>query len=86
MHVRMYVCLCGRIVHTGIDVRVSPDRCHAFRWVHVYLSPSVHVNLYVYGDPSIVRCSPSERHRDARAGVRSRRVRAWARPRGLHLP
>jgi hypothetical protein len=32
-----------------------PKRRHVYRWVHVYLSPSIHPNIYVYGHPSIFR-------------------------------
>ncbi len=49
----MYVGMYGHIAHTGIDECVYKDRCHAYRWVHVYLAPSVQLNIYVHGHPSI---------------------------------
>jgi hypothetical protein len=51
----MYVGMYGDIVHVAIDICVYPNRRHAYRWVHVYLSPSIHPNIYVYGHPSIFR-------------------------------
>jgi hypothetical protein len=42
-------------VHTGIDMCVYPDRCHAYRWVHVYQSPSVPLNMLMYGHLPISR-------------------------------
>ena len=47
--------MCGHVVHTGIDMCVYWDRCHAHRRVHVCLSPSVQLNIYVHGHPSIFR-------------------------------
>jgi hypothetical protein len=70
-------------VHTGIDVCVYPDRCHAYRWVHVNVVPSIHLDIYVRMDVYLyLDTSTSERHRGARVGVRAR---ARARLRGLHL-
>jgi hypothetical protein len=83
MHVRMYVGMCGRVVHTGIDMCVYSDRCHAHRWVHVHLSPSVRLYLYMCMDIRLyLDTCTLERRRGARVGVRLWRVR----PRGLHLP
>ena len=55
LYVRTTACMCGHVVHTGIDMCVYSDRCRAHRCVHVYLSPSVQLNIYVHGHPSIFR-------------------------------
>jgi hypothetical protein len=55
LYVRTTACMCGHVVHTGIDMCVYSDRCHAHRCVHVYLSPSIQLNIYVHGHPSIFR-------------------------------
>ncbi len=41
----MYVGTYGHVAHTGVDACVCPGRCHAHRWVHVCLSPSVQRNI-----------------------------------------
>ena len=75
--------MCGHIVHTGIDMCVYWDRCHAHRWVHVY-SIATHSSKYMMCmdiHPYLDTCT-SERRRGARVGVRLFvRVRARVRPR-----
>ncbi len=41
----MYVGMYGHVVHTGIAMCVYLGRCHVYRWMHVYLSPSVQLNI-----------------------------------------
>jgi hypothetical protein len=81
----MYVCLNGHVVHTGVDMCVYPDRCHAWIQSPIHSSKCIYIcvcmDIHLYLDA----CT-SERHRDARVGVRLRRVRARVRPRGSHLP
>jgi hypothetical protein len=86
VYVRMYVGMHGHIVHTGIDMCLYPGRCHACTWIR---SPSIHLQISIYivcmDIHLYLDTCTSERHRGARSGVRFRRVRARARPRGLHL-
>ncbi len=45
LHVGMYVGVYGHVAHTGVDACVYWDRFRAYRWVHVYLSPSDQLNI-----------------------------------------
>jgi hypothetical protein len=47
VHICMHACTwaCTDTSRTGIDMCVYPGRCHAHRWVHVCLSPSVQLNI-----------------------------------------
>jgi hypothetical protein len=44
-----YACMwvCTDTLRTQVSMRTyaCPGRCHAHRWVHVYLSPSIHLNI-----------------------------------------
>ncbi len=74
MHVRGYVRT--RCAHRHRYECVYSDRCHAHRWVHVYLSPSIQLNICVCMDIRLyLDACTSERRR----GERGRAVVAGAR-------
>ncbi len=80
----MYKCMYGRCAHRYRYVW-APRHIPC---VHADLI-AIHSSLYIWVcmdiHPYLDTCT-SERHRDARVGVRLRRVRAPVRPRGLHQP
>jgi hypothetical protein len=80
MHACMHVCVYVRTRCAHRHRYVCVDRCHAHRWVRVFISPSVHLYIHIYCvcmdiHPYLDACT-SERRRDARVGVRLLRPRA----------
>jgi hypothetical protein len=73
----MHACIDGSL-WTGVH-RLTYICVYVCLYNDIHIYNDIHVYLYL-------NTCTSERRRDARVGVRLWRMRARARPRGLHLP